>query len=250
MIFRNCALLFVAIFAASHALLAQEKGYPRPELLLEPLQLTKPDVAERFIVLDARERPKYEKGHIPNARWVDHAWARGFHDGREVKEWSGKIGKLGLDADSRIVVYDDNLNKDAARIWWLLRYWGIRDVRLLHGGWTGWKSEKRPIQTEVPPPPTPKTFTARPSSNRLATKKGILAALPVAKTQIVDARSAAENRGVQKLNNKRAGAIPGARHLEWIDLLDRKTQRFKSADELRRLFRAANLDLEKPLTCH
>ena len=44
---------------------------------------------------------------------------------------------LGIAQDSRVVVYDDSSSKDAARVWWILRYWGVADVRLLNGGWAG-----------------------------------------------------------------------------------------------------------------
>jgi thiosulfate/3-mercaptopyruvate sulfurtransferase len=45
---------------------------------------------------------------------------------------------------------------------------------------------------------------------------------------------------------KRGGAIPGAKHLEWSDLLDKKTQRFKSPAALSRLFKQAGIDPKKP----
>ncbi len=77
-----------------------------------------------------------------------------------------------------------------------------------------------------------------------------MASLKDKNLQIVDARSQAEFCGTDKQKNKRAGAIPGARHLEWIDLIDKKTQRFKSADQLRALFRAAGVDLERPTATH
>ena len=49
----------------------QEKKYSRPELLIEPSQLMKPDVAKEYITLDARNRTKFKQGHVANARWVD-----------------------------------------------------------------------------------------------------------------------------------------------------------------------------------
>jgi thiosulfate/3-mercaptopyruvate sulfurtransferase len=45
---------------------------------------------------------------------------------------------------------------------------------------------------------------------------------------------------------KRSGAIPGARHLEWSDTLDRKTGKFKTAPELAKLFKEAGVDPKKP----
>jgi len=70
------------------------------------------------------------------------------------------------------------------------------------------------------------------------------------KPQIVDARSEDEFCGLDKRDNKRSGAIPGAKHLEWSDLIDRQTQRFKSPDQLRRLFDQAGVDLERPTISH
>ena len=68
--------------------------------------------------------------------------------------------------------------------------------------------------------------------------------------QIVDARSEGEFCGTEPLKNKRAGAIPGAKHLEWSDLVDKGSQRFKPAGELRGLFRAAEIDPTAPSATH
>jgi len=68
--------------------------------------------------------------------------------------------------------------------------------------------------------------------------------------QIIDARSEGEFCGTEKSNNKRAGAIPGAKHLEWIDLLDKNSQRFKSAGEINKLLADAGIDLNEKTTAH
>ena len=68
--------------------------------------------------------------------------------------------------------------------------------------------------------------------------------------QIVDARSEKEFCGTEKLTNNRAGAIPGAKQLEWIDLLDRDTHRFKPPADLRKLFAAAGVALDRPTATH
>ena len=165
------------------------------------------------------------------------AWAKAFQDGKDAEGWSARIGKLGIGADSKVVVYDDNSFIEAARVWWILRYWGVDDVRLLNGNWTTWKKTGLTIETGKPKPPSPVAFTAKPRSERLATKGLVLASLKDSSLQIVDARSEAEFCGTDKHKNKRAGAIPGAKHLEWIDLIDKETQRFKTPDQLRALRR-------------
>lgn len=225
--------------------------YPRPNMLVEPAELAKPDVAERFVLLDARERAKYDAGHVPGARWVDHAgWAKAFGHGGDPDGWGKRIGGLGITADTKVIVYDDNLTKDAARVWWVLRYWGVEDVRLLNGGWTGWATGKFPTGAAAPAV-APVAFVAKPRAERLATKGQLLKSLGGGdRLQIVDARSEKEFCGVEKLTNKRAGAIPGAKQLEWVDLIDKPTGRFKPAADLEKLFADAGIDLSQPTAAH
>lgn len=228
-----CTLMVLTMAAAD--------DYARAELLAEPGPLT------NAIVLDARPRAKYDAGHVPGARWVDAAeWARAFGDGGDAPGWSERIGKLGIAADSQVVVYDEGV-KDAARVWWILRYWGIEQARLLNGGWPGWVAAGQATSREAPAV-RPTGFAAAPQKTRLATKRQLLDTL--GKLQVVDARSAGEFCGTEKLSNKRAGAIPGAKHLDWVELLEPQTGRFKSAGELAKLFAAAGIEVGRPTAAH
>jgi thiosulfate/3-mercaptopyruvate sulfurtransferase len=225
--------------------------YPNSEMLVEPIALAKPETARQFIVLDGRDRKAFDAGRLPAARWVDAAgWAKAFGSGSDALGWSKRIGGLGIAQDTRVVVYDDSSSKDAARIWWILRYWGVADVRLLNGGWAGWKAAELPIEAGKPQSVVPMVFQATPHAKRLATKGQLLGALKDEDLQIVDARSEAEFCGIDRQTNKRAGAIPGAKRLEWIDLIDKKTHRFKTADQLRTLFREAGIELQRPTATH
>jgi thiosulfate/3-mercaptopyruvate sulfurtransferase len=117
----SIVLLAVAVAPAAG------EDYPRPDFLVEPATLVKPGGAKAFVILDVRSREEYTKGHVSGARWVDHAeWAKEFGDGRDAEGWGKRIGRLGIGSDSTVVVYDDSRSKDAARIWWVLRYWGVR----------------------------------------------------------------------------------------------------------------------------
>jgi thiosulfate/3-mercaptopyruvate sulfurtransferase len=97
---------------------------------------------------------------------------------------------------------------------------------------------------------TATTFAAKPRAERLATMQQLRESLESGSLQIVDARSEKEFCGIEQLNNKRAGAIPGAKHLEWIDLIDKETHRFKPATDLRSLFNDAGIDLTRPTAAH
>jgi thiosulfate/3-mercaptopyruvate sulfurtransferase len=224
--------------------------YPHAELLMEPAQLAKRDTLRHCVVLDVRERASYEQGHVPSARWVDRtAWSAEFGHGEDAARWSKRIGDLGIGPESRVVVYDDNFSKDAAHVWWMLRYWGVDDVRLLNGGWTGWTAGGHPTDRRKPGG-EPVPFVARGRTERLAIKEQLLCALNGTNLQILDARTADEYCGNQKLHNQRAGAIPGAKHLEWIELVDRQTHRFRAPIDLRRSFAAAGITLDMPTTVY
>ncbi|MHB8864258.1 MAG: sulfurtransferase [Pirellulaceae bacterium] len=227
-------------------------AYPRAELLVEPAQLAKPEVIEQFVILDARPAEAYQQEHVPTARWVDHAaWEKAFEEGQDVEGWSKRIGQLGLESDSKVVIYDDQGMKDAARIWWILRYWGLSDVRLLNGGWKTWNAEGFPTSNDVAGTIVPSEFKAEARPERLANKQQVLdLLLDNAGHQVVDARSEKEFCGLDALNNEKAGSIPGAKHLEWSDLVDQQTHRFKSPDDLRTLFEKAGIDLAQPAISH
>jgi len=243
-------LLFMAVFLGFPEPGSSTDEYPRPGLLIEPAELAKADIAKEFVVLDARDKTKYEQGHVPDARWVDHAaWSAGFGDGDDAEAWSKRIGGLGIEQASKVVIYDDGPSKDAARIWWILRYWGVENARLLNGGMTGWKAGKFPVGSGAQSP-DPAEFTATPQAARLATKGRLLEALKAKSLQIVDARSEGEFCGTDKLKNKRAGAIPAAKHLEWSDLIDKQTQRFKPPAAIRDLFEQTGIDVKKPTATH
>lgn len=225
--------------------------YARPDLVLEPTQLARAEIASQFVILDARPQKDYDHEHVPGARRVDHdAWKAAFAKSEDVAGWSRRIGALGIGPGCKVVVYDNKGVKDAARIWWILKYWGIKDVRLLNGGWKGWKSSGLPTTDAVPAEAPPVHFTATRDRKRLATMKQILALLPRHRLQIVDARSEDEFCGIDLRGNKRGGAIPGAKHLEWSELIDQRTQRFKRPDQLQRLFEQADIDLNRPTASH
>jgi thiosulfate/3-mercaptopyruvate sulfurtransferase len=243
--------LILAVLSIGTRSAEADSGYARPKLLLEPAELAKPEVAKDFVILDARPQSEYDRGHIPEARRVDHdAWKAAFGEGKDVDDWSARIGDLGIDSDSKVVVYDDNGMKDAARIWWILRYWSVEDARLLNGGWKGWQSLGLTTTDATPPAATSVEFRATSRSDRLATMQQVLDSLSGNRLQIVDARSEDEFCGIEKKDNKRGGAIPGAKHLEWSDLIDQDTQRFKSPEQLRRLFDRVGIDLDRPTASH
>jgi thiosulfate/3-mercaptopyruvate sulfurtransferase len=231
-------------------LLLPAEEYPVKNLLVEPADLAALQKEGKTVVLDARPLDAYKKGHVPGALHVDPAsWGKAFQDGKDEKDWNHRIAILGIFPDSRIVIYDDASNKDAARIWWIMKFWGLEDVRLLHGMWTGYVAAQLPT-SDVTAMTKASTIELKQTRQRLATKQDVLQALSAKSAAIVDARTEAEHNGKNKLSNKHGGCMPGAKNLDWEQLIDPKTKRFKSADELKKLFADAKIDVNAPQIAH
>lgn len=245
--------LALVLFAAGCSKPVEEAAYAKPGLLMEPRALADSleDENRELIILDARPASEYEQGHVPAARVIDVSeWKAEFGDGEDAQAWSQRIGRLGIAGDTPVVIYDDNASKDAARVWWILKYWGHQDARLLNGGWKSWTSADLPVSSEEPSEVTEVEFRPAVQSQRLADKSDVLEILKQGDVQIVDTRSKDEYCGVDPMSNQRGGAIPGAMHLEWKDLIDSKTDRFKPARELTVLFEEAGIDPKKPVATH
>ena len=199
--------------------------------LLDEIELTKPTI------LDARARADFEQAHISGAVWVDVAdWKSlagtdgGLHD---KSSWGEKVGQLGLNRDSRVVVYGDQLS-NAARIWWLLKYVGIENVALVDGGWQWWVKQNGPMETTTTSPEAV-AFEPEFQSDRVEEMDSLSTSFDSPDVLPLDSRSTAEFTG-EDARAKRGGHIPGAVHLEWTELLA-ADGRFKSLDQLQALFR-------------
>ena len=222
------ALLLISLGAAGKAFeQTSPQNYPRADLLVEATSFATPQAAQAFRILDARSKSKYAAGHIPGAVWVNHDhWSKSFYVKQDPMEWASLIGALGVDNKTRVLVYDDGSAKDAARVWWILRYWGVRDARLLNGGFPAYASAKLPQATEPAVSIATQFIIMAPDASRFADKEKVLDSLKSKGTQIIDSRSEKEFCGEDKLSNKAGGAIPGAMHLEWSDALDKTTHKF------------------------
>jgi thiosulfate/3-mercaptopyruvate sulfurtransferase len=209
---------------------------PSQAMLIEPETLQAHLHQPGLRLLDTRPKAEYLKGHIPGATWVDvKRWQQlGCKEGglRDALAWGKEVGGLGIKGDSAVVVYGST-PPDTARIWWTLKYLGVKNVSILNGGWPLWIKEKRLTDTISPVVQAAK-FEPKFQSDLLEEADSLKKSLGTGRVTVVDARSKEEFTG-QEVRGKRGGHIPGARHLEWKDLLA-ADGRFKSPEQLRALF--------------
>jgi thiosulfate/3-mercaptopyruvate sulfurtransferase len=194
---------------------------------------------------------EYRRGHIPGARFIDldrdlaaaPGGGRGRHPLPQLDDFEAAMRRAGVNAGQPVAVYDAGGGLSAARAWWLLRYFGHRDVRLLDGGLAAWSAAGYPLSTEEAPSATG-DFTASPGGMPL-----LDAASAAALTRtgvLLDARAAERYRGEVEPVDSVAGHIPGARSAPTTANLQ-PDGRFLPADQLRQRFAAAGVDTATPV---
>jgi thiosulfate/3-mercaptopyruvate sulfurtransferase len=141
------------------------------------------------------------------------------------------------------VVYDERGGIYAARLWWILNYFGHSNVALMNGGWIKWTAEHRPTtQTTSETTPVPAGhFTAKPQPKWIATARDVVAAIDKPGVKIVDARTQGEIDGKDLRGIKRGGFIKSSTPVYWEDLLDPQAKTFKPADEIKKLYEARGI---------
>jgi thiosulfate/3-mercaptopyruvate sulfurtransferase len=230
------------IFILSVLLAAQasSSGYARPELLVETAWLAAHGGDRDVRVVDLRPRG-YADGHVPNAVWLDNNWIRKAGAPPDFlptpAEFEALMTRLGIGPTTRVIAYDERAGIYAARLWWILNYYGHANVALLNGGWTKWTAEQRAVVTDVPTPAAPAPFKVKAPITGHATARDVLAAINKPGVKLVDARTQGEIDGKDFRNIKRAGFIESSVAVYWEDTFDRTTHVFKSAAEITRLYR-------------
>lgn len=212
---------------------ADPAKYAKPDLLVEPADAK----AEKFTILDTRAKDKYADGHIPGATNVAIGpWAKAVNDGKaDAAYWKNALATVGIGPKTPVLVYSDDL-RDAARGWWLLKLAGVPDARILNGGWDAYKAAKLTVSKEVVTPKLAVPHDWKPEP-RLAVMADVVKLADSKDVGVIDARTATEVE---------AGKVPGAKPLEWTELVDQKSKKFKPAGELIKLFDEKKIDLGKP----
>jgi thiosulfate/3-mercaptopyruvate sulfurtransferase len=249
-----CAVGWVAI--PSPARYAAASGYANPQLLIETEELA-PRLGEAGLrIVDTRSKEEYAKGHIPgalNLRWQALDDLEANKQGLPIAASKAEelFSGLGIGGDTSVVAYDGPKNPfGAARLFYVLEFFGHSKVRVLNGGFAKWGQEGRSVSTEAPKP-AKGVFVARPRPELLATAEQVRARLGEPTVCLLDARSDAEYSG-KDVRASRGGRIPGAVNVDYLRTIRPDDHTLRSAEELRRIFEAAGAtpDRETITYCH
>jgi thiosulfate/3-mercaptopyruvate sulfurtransferase len=201
------------------------------------------DPSIRIIEVD-EDTTAYDKGHIRNAlgwNWFEDLHTKPQRDYVDQAGLSRLLQQAGVGPDTTVVLYGGNNNWFAAYAYWLLRYRGFDNVKLVNGGRKAWEKQERELVTGVPSVDATDIQVAGPDRDEFrALRDDVLG--KVGASTFVDVRSPEEYRGEllapPHLPQEQAqvpGHIPGAANIPWAKAAN-DDGTFKSADELTALY--------------
>ncbi len=234
--------------------------YANKDALVETEWLEQHLDDDKVVVVEVDEDIEaYEKGHIPNSIAIN--WETELHDlpRREFissERLAQLLGEKGISNDHTIVLYSGNNNWFAAYAYWLFKYRGVDNVKLLNGGRKKWELESRLLTQDVPTRPAT-TFT--PGQERpefRAFRDEVIERAKSRQGVWVDVRSPEEFRGEllapPHLPQEQAqvpGHIPGAANITWSKTVN-EDGTFKSPEELAALYEAEGITPDKDVVAY
>ncbi|NIW25613.1 MAG: sulfurtransferase [Gammaproteobacteria bacterium] len=258
--------LWLAIFGPFALLsLAASVSAQMPSALVTPdwlaANISNPDV--RLIDLGKRAE-EFEAAHLPNAQFVD--WRTDLADPGnrahfgvlQPAAFEALMSRLGIEPDTTVVLYDSHSNRVAARMFWTLRNYGHRDIRILDGGSPAWEAAGGELTTDI--------VSVTPTDYRIDTadqpyradKMDVQAALGREGFEIIDARApqfyTGESGGSQfgsDVPNTKIGRVPGAQNFFWADHVN-EDGTYKSVEELRAHYESLGITPDEAVItyCH
>lgn len=211
---------------------------------------------DEVIIIDVRVGPKYLLGHIDGALHIDKQEFLRFRRGVKsliptVEETQNLLDRYGISPESTVVVYAEHTNPYSARLAWTLRYHGHEKVYVLNGGYEKWSREDLPVSIFP-------SAAKRTSGYRISTQTDIRAEADQVLTRVFnpstiiwDTRTPGEYEGTD-VRADRGGHIPGAIHLNWVELQEEKggVRVLKSPEELERLLASYGITKDKEVIAH
>lgn len=194
----------------------------------------------RLLYVPAGDEHPVNMTRVPIAAWIKTAKRSqtGFDD---LEYWQAELEKLGIGPDTLTVVVDDGSMTEAARVWFILQYFGL-PAAVLDGG----LPELKQVPTQADP--AGKGLVLKPGSGPVGLMSRHDLKDNLNRFQIFDARTAEEYKGEDLKGNGRGGHLPKAAHLDHRDLLD--GGHLRAPSELATMMEDAGIDNSRPVVTH
>jgi thiosulfate/3-mercaptopyruvate sulfurtransferase len=214
------------------------------------------DSKVRIVEVDYNPTTSYLIGHIPGAVLFD--WKQELIDvtkreviSKEVLE--DLLQRAGVNNDTILVVYGDFKNWFATFAFWMFKYYGFKDIRLMNGSRKKWFDEDRPLSFDIPSYSRGNYKASDPDKSIRAFMRYIQEAIGCPDKILIDVRSNDEYNGTTLAPSEYfseygqiGGHIPGAINVPW-NLMVNEDGTFKSQGELKKLYESLNITSEKEI---
>lgn len=213
----------------------------------------------RLVEIDV-DTKQYEIGHIPGSvafNWQTQLQDQTVRDLLSQAAFEALMSSAGIRREDTIIVFGDNNNWFAAYGFWLMKYYGHADVRIMNGGRGKWLNEEdKPLTTDKTIVSPVHYAASAPDLSLRAKLPLVLEVSATRSSNLVDVRSPDEFTGKliapQGMNEtaQRGGHIPSASSIPWSRTVNIDGT-FKTADELHKLyFIDAGLREAAPTICY
>ncbi len=236
-------------------------NYAHPEVLVSTdwVKENLDNSGIKLVEIDV-DTKQYDVGHIPGAigfNWQSQLQNQVRRDIASKEEIESLLSENGISNDDTIILYGDNNNWFAAYGFWLLKYYGHEDVRLMNGGRVKWLNEDdKELSSDVPSLPKTDYKVQEINDKYRAVLTEVLKISQDHSKNLVDVRSPDEFSGKviappgMSESAQRGGHIPGAKNVPWAKAVN-SDGTFKSAEELRQLYlQDAEVDPKKPVIAY
>jgi thiosulfate/3-mercaptopyruvate sulfurtransferase len=235
--------------------------YAHPEVLVDTQwvedHLKDPKV--RVAEVDYDPKANYKLGHIPGAVLFD--WKEDINDPLTRNIFSKQscedlLQRAGISNDITLILYGDFNNWFAAFAFWVFKYYGYDDIRLMNGGRKKWLEEDRPLSKDIPEYPKGNFKAAEPDKSIRVFLNYVRDSLGSSQKALIDVRSPKEFTGeilappeYPTEHAQRGGHIPGALNIPWSQAVS-EDGTFKSTEELKKLYESKGITSDKEVIAY
>ncbi|MBL4905716.1 MAG: sulfurtransferase [Flavobacteriaceae bacterium] len=220
-----------------------ESDEPKSHYLIEANSLKKIAENPDIKIIDFRKFAIYKKEHIKNSL---HIWRTDIESASypykgmmaSKKQLESLFSRLGIKTSDTLVIYDNNGLVDAARLWWVLQNYNFTNVKLLHGGFSAWKSDNGDVtNARTVIKKSMFKLTKNPSLKYNITKEEVLLAIKN-KVVLLDTRTTDEFTGKRhKKGAAKGGRIPTSTLIDWAEAIDYSgSKKIKKISNLNRIY--------------
>ena len=237
-------------------------AYVHPEVLVDTEWVSKnpPNDNRKLVEVDYDPENGYRKGHIKGASLI--WWKRDINDpiARDIvnkEQFQELMAKNGIKPDTEVIMYGDFNNWFAAFSFWVFKYFGHENIKIMNGGRKKWELENREYTTEEPQIDKTSYTAKEPDEQLREYLDGVKKALDDNNIVMVDVRSPKEFTGeitappeYPMEHAQRGGHIPGANNIPWATAVNDADGTFKSAEELKQIYESKGITSDKNVICY